>query len=60
MKAPCNFTFHVEANRNYKLAQIIKFMPFKFYILGRLHWVTNIVCGKEVRLVAVLTLNIRN
>jgi len=37
VKAPYNFTFHVEANRNFKLAKIIKFMPFKFYILGRLH-----------------------
>jgi hypothetical protein len=37
VKAPCNFTFHAEANRNFKLAKIIKFMPFKFYILGRLH-----------------------
>jgi len=60
VKAPCNFTFHVDANRNFKLAKIIKFMPLKFYILGRLHWVTSIVSGKEVHLVAVFTLIIWN
>lgn len=35
VKASCNFAFHVEVNRNYKLARILKFMPFKLYILGR-------------------------